>query len=63
MNCPSVPTPPSPPAAPRECPPLPPWNQLPLDRRHELTATLAAMLLKQLPPRPTTPNEACHERP
>jgi len=60
MNSPSIPTPPGSPAAPRGN--LPSWNQLPLDRRHELTATLAAMILKQLPPRPTTANEARDEQ-
>lgn len=43
-------------------PTLPPWNQLPQDRRHELTAILAAILLKQLPPRPSAPSEARDER-
>jgi hypothetical protein len=42
--------------------PPPPWNQLPQDRRHELTAILAAILLKQLPPRPSAPSEARDER-
>jgi hypothetical protein len=59
MNSPSLPMPPSPPAAGQ----LPPWNQLPRDRRHELTATLAAMILKQLPPRPSAPREISNERP
>jgi hypothetical protein len=59
MNCPSLPTPPSPPAAA----PLPAWNQLPQDRRQELTATLADMILKQLPPRPSAPREHRDERP
>jgi hypothetical protein len=59
MNSPSLPTPAIRPAAN----PLPPWNQLPQERRHELTATLAAMILRQLPPRPSAPSEACDERP
>ncbi len=59
MNCPSIPTPPSPSAAGQ----LPLWNQLPPDRRHELTATLAAMILKQLPPSPRTASEVRDERP
>ena len=42
--------------------PLPPWKQLPQDRRHELTAILAVILLKQLPSRPSAPSEARDER-
>ena len=59
MNSPSIPTPPGPPAVNS----LPPWNQLPQNRRQELTATLAALILKQLPAHPTAPNEARDERP
>jgi len=59
MNSPSIPTPPGPPAVN----PLPPWSQLPPDRRRELTATLAAMILKQLPPRPMTQSEVRNEQP
>jgi hypothetical protein len=58
MNRPSLPTPHSPPAAA----PLPAWSQLAQTHRHELTATLAAMILKQLPPRPTAPSEVRDER-
>jgi hypothetical protein len=58
MSKPSLPTPLSPPAAT----PLPPWNQLPQDRRQELTTILATIILKQLPPRPSAPNEASDER-
>jgi hypothetical protein len=42
--------------------PLPLWNQLPQDRRQELTTILATIILKQLPPRPSAPSEACDER-
>lgn len=59
MNSPSLPTPPDRAAAN----PLPPWTQLPQDRRRELTATLTAMILKQLPPRQTILSEACDEQP
>jgi hypothetical protein len=59
MNSPSLPTLPCPPAAA----PLPAWNQLPHNRRHELTATLADMILKQLPPRPSAPRELRDEQP
>jgi hypothetical protein len=58
MNSPSLPMPPTPPAAT----PLPPWSQLPQERRRELTTTLAALILKELPPRPMTPREVRDER-
>lgn len=59
MNKPSRPTP----SIPLATSPLPLWNQLPLDRRQELTATLAGMILKQLPTHPSAPREAPDERP
>ena len=59
MNSLSLPTPPESPTVN----PLPPWTQLPLDRRRELTATLAALILKQLPPRPMAHSEARNEQP
>lgn len=58
MNRPSLPTLTGPAAAA----PLPAWNQLPQDRRQELSATLAALILKQLPPRPSAPREVHDER-
>ena len=58
MNRPSLPAPLSPPAAA----PLALWNQLSQERRQELTAILATIILKQLPPRPSAPREAGDER-
>lgn len=59
MNSPPFPTPSGPPAAA----PLPAWNQLSQDRRQELTAILAALILKQVPPRQDAPGEVRDERP
>ena len=59
MKSPSLPTPP----CPAVVNPLPPWTELPQERRRELTATLAVMILKQLPPRLTTQSEARDEQP
>jgi hypothetical protein len=58
MNSPSLPMSPNSPAAGQ----LPPWNQLPQNRRRELTATLADLILKQLPPSPSAPREIPNER-
>jgi hypothetical protein len=58
MNNLSLPTPLNHPAAQ----PLPTWDQWPQDRRRELTASLAALILKQLPSRPATPKESRDER-
>jgi hypothetical protein len=41
----------------------PTWDQAPPERRRELTATLAAMILKQLPPRHSALSEDRDERP
>ena len=58
MNRPLLPAPYIPPAAR----PLSMWDQPPQDRRQELTAILATILLKQLPPRHSAPSEARDER-
>jgi len=59
MTSPSLPAPAGRP--PAESPPA--WDQLPQARRHELTAVLAAMILKQLPEGPRTPGEVRDEQP
>jgi len=59
MPSPSLPTPAGRPAAES----LPAWDQLPRERRHELTAVLAAIILKQLPEGPRTPGEVRDEQP
>ena len=38
------------------------WNQLPQDRRQELTAILAVIVLKQLSPHPSAPSEVSDEQ-
>jgi hypothetical protein len=58
MNNLSLPRPLNQPAAQ----PLPTWEQWPQERRRELTATLAALILKQLPPSATTTKETGHEQ-
>lgn len=40
---------------------LPDWSQLPVARRRELTATLAAIILKQLPVQPPARGGNGHE--
>ena len=59
MTSPSLPTPARRPPAES----LPAWDQLPRERRHELTAVLAAMILKQLPAGERTPGEVGDEQP
>jgi hypothetical protein len=38
------------------------WERLPIERQHELIATLAAILLRQLPVTLTNAQEQCDER-
>lgn len=40
----------------------PAWDQVPPARRRELTATLATLILKQLPARAPSPREDPHEQ-
>ena len=42
-------------------PTLPRWEQLPTERQRELVRTLAALVVKRLPPRPLTPLGAPHD--